>query len=156
MHRRRVYVDNSVFGGVFDDEFAEASEMFFAEAKSGDWLLLISRIVFDEISLAPSEVQDVLRSLPEECLDILELTPDARALADAYVEAGVLGEASRNDALQVAVVSAHDVRLIASWNFRHLVNYDRIQGFNAVNLLKGYGPVDIRTPKELLHDDETL
>ena len=39
--------------------------------------------------------------------------------------------------------------LIVSWNFRHLVQYDKIQRYNGVNALKGYRAIDIRSPLEV-------
>lgn len=44
--------------------------------------------------------------------------------------------------------------LILSWNFKHIVRYDRIQKFNGVNLTRGYRAVDIRSPLEVDYDDE--
>ena len=40
--------------------------------------------------------------------------------------------------------------LIVSWNFRHIVHFDKIRGFNAVNLQEGYPLIDIRSPKEVI------
>jgi hypothetical protein len=34
------------------------------------------------------------------------------------------------------------------------VNYDRIRGYTAVNLLNGFREVDIRTPREVLGDED--
>jgi hypothetical protein len=42
-----------------------------------------------------------------------------------------------------------------SWNFRHIVNYDRIARYNAVNVLNGYRPIEIRSPAEVAYGDET-
>ena len=42
------------------------------------------------------------------------------------------------------------VDLVASWNFKHIVHYDKIAGYNAVNLLNGYRPVQIFSPKEIV------
>jgi hypothetical protein len=49
----RVYVDTSVFGGVFDADFARATKRFFVEVASGRFLLVVSLIVADEIMDAP-------------------------------------------------------------------------------------------------------
>ena len=46
------------------------------------------------------------------------------------------------------------VDVLVSWNFKHMVNLSRIQGFNGVNLLSGYAALEIRSPKEVLeHGD---
>ena len=74
-------------------------------------------------------------------------------LANAYIESGALGEGMRADALHIAAATVADVDVLASWNFRHMVNLRRIRQYNEVNRRLGYPPVEIRTPKEL-EDDE--
>ena len=71
------------------------------------------------------------------------------ALADAYIAAGALAEASREDATHVAVATVARADLVLSWNFKHIVNYHRIQKFNSVNLANNYGLIDIRSPFEI-------
>nr|VFJ43411.1 MAG: hypothetical protein BECKFM1743A_GA0114220_100085 [Candidatus Kentron sp. FM]VFJ43857.1 MAG: hypothetical protein BECKFM1743C_GA0114222_100047 [Candidatus Kentron sp. FM]VFK05768.1 MAG: hypothetical protein BECKFM1743B_GA0114221_1000424 [Candidatus Kentron sp. FM] len=41
--------------------------------------------------------------------------------------------------------------VLVSWNFKHIVNLERIHGYNAVNLKQGYSMIEIRTPLEVLH-----
>ena len=88
----------------------------------------------------------------------MELPPsdEADALAQAYVDAGALGKASLEDALHVATATVAGADLILSWNFRHLVNYDRIRRLNAVNLMNGYRPMDIRSPMEVGYEEEDV
>ncbi len=150
MRRPRVYIDTSVIGGCLDEEFAEASNALMEQARGGEVLLLISSLLVDELADAPLRVQQVLVDLPESCLARLELDEEADRLARAYIEAGVLGEASFDDARHVAMASVHDADLIVSWNFRHIVQYRRIRGFNAVNLREGYKGLDIRSPREVV------
>lgn len=37
-----------------------------------------------------------------------------------------------------------------SWNFKHIVNLDRVRGYNAVNFRFGHILLEIRTPQEVL------
>ena len=53
------------------------------------------------------------------------------------------------DALHVASATIAGADLILSWNFKHIVSYDRIQLFNGVNILQGYRALDIRSPLEM-------
>jgi hypothetical protein len=142
-----------VFGGVYDDEFAEPSSAFFALAEAGRFHLLISPLVVSELRDAPLNVQQWYDRL----VPLLELTPATDAaltLRDAYLVAGVITPRWADDALHVAVATVHGAELIVSWNFRHMVNYERIRGYNAVNLLSGYRMLDIRTPREVLEDED--
>ncbi len=86
----RVYVDTSVYGGVFDDEFAEASEAFFARARAGALRLVASPAVDDELLGAPQRVRD----FASELLAVAEttrITEEALQLRQAYLSAGIVG-----------------------------------------------------------------
>jgi hypothetical protein len=45
------------------------------------------------------------------------------------------------------------VNVLVSWNFKQIVNLERIHGYNSVNLRKGYPMIEIRTPREVLSDE---
>jgi hypothetical protein len=49
----KVYADTSVFGGVFDEEFARDSRQFFDEVLVGKFSLAVSALVEEEIESAP-------------------------------------------------------------------------------------------------------
>lgn len=78
----------------------------------------------------------------------LELTEGARDLAEHYIRAGVIGSSKRVDAQHIATATVHRSDVLVSWNFKHIVNLDRIQGYNSVNLRSGYPLLEIRTPQE--------
>ncbi len=59
----RIYADTSVFGGVFDKEFAEPTKNFFAEIDAGRFTLVTSAIVEAEIEPAPEKIRDFFYSL---------------------------------------------------------------------------------------------
>ena len=50
---------------------------------------------------------------------------------------------------EFAAASVAGADLMLSWNFKHIVRYDRIRKFNGVNALKGYSALDIRSPLEV-------
>jgi hypothetical protein len=149
----RVYADTSVYGGVHDDEFREFSEAFFERVRGGRYRLLTSPLVFAELQDAPRAVQDWYEQF-EPLFEQVDVDAEALTLRDAYLAAQVVTARSAEDALHVTLASVHNAELIVSWNFRHMVNYDRIRGYNAVNLLNGYREVDIRTPREVVGDED--
>ncbi|MFH1918311.1 MAG: type II toxin-antitoxin system VapC family toxin [Planctomycetota bacterium] len=155
MPTMRVYVDTSVFGGVADEEFADPSRLFFERVGRGRFTLVVSTEVLRELSDAPEPVRAQFDEIPEQYLENIPVSPEVEALADAYIAEGVLASDSRSDALHVAAATVANADLIVSWNFRHIVNYDRISRYNAVNVLNGYRPIEIRSPAELAYDDQT-
>jgi predicted nucleic acid-binding protein len=153
VRRIRVYVDTSVFGGVHDVEFAEISERFFEQVRRGAFVVLLSRLTTDELEDAPAEVSRVIRGLSPEQVEPVPLNEEVRNLAEEYIKAGVLGEGSIDDATHVAAATVAGADLILSWNFRHIVNFQRICGFNSVNARHGYRSMVILSPREVLDDD---
>lgn len=153
MRKIRTYVDTSVFGGVEDQEFSASSKLFFEQAVAGYFLLLISQITLDELSLACENVRKVLENLPSQIVLEVPVELEAAELAQRYIDHGILGQKWFDDAMHVAVASVAQANLIISWNFKHMVNYDKIQKFNSVNLFLGYRELDIRSPLEVVYGD---
>lgn len=112
--------------------------------------LVVSPLLMEELIQAPPEVQGVLMDLPPACVERMRIEKEAIELRDRYLAAEVVGEGRGNDALHVALATVARVDMIVSWNFKHIVHYDKIRGFNAVNLREGYLPIDIRAPLEVV------
>ncbi len=153
VRKLRIYVDTSVIGGCEDDEFREASRRLIERCARGEVTLVVSAVTAEELRRAPSRVRGVLPSIDPEHLERVEITPEVEALANRYIECGALGEAMRADALHIAIATVSDVDVLASWNFRHMVNLHRIRRYNDVNRQLGFPPLDMRTPMELENDE---
>ena len=150
MRRLRVYADTSVYGGCFDEEFKKASRAFFREVSGGRFGLVVSETVQRELAEAPEEVKQVLAGLDMGNLEFIDSSSELTQLRDAYLQAGILGGASQDDAEHIAAASVAEVDLVVSWNFKHIVHFDKIAGFGAVNLLHGYKPLRIHAPQEVV------
>ncbi len=154
MRQLRVYVDTSVFGGTQDEEFRKPSRRFFERVLRGESTVIVSPVTYSELEQAPEAVQRVVDDLPEGAIEQVALSQEARELAKAYVDAGVLSESSLDDAAHVATATVARADLIVSWNFRHIVNFDRIRKFNAVNLMMGYPTLSVCSPMEVAYGDQ--
>ena len=148
-----LYLDTSVIGGRFDEEFKIATRELFRQADLGLYQLFVSVVTESEIQNAPAEIQKFFIETFADAGQVLPLTDESEKLARAYVAAGVVSPNYADDARHVAIATVEQVGLVVSWNFRHLANYRRETGFNAVNLLQGYRPVRILTPMELIYGD---
>jgi predicted nucleic acid-binding protein len=105
VRRIRVYVDTSVFGGIRDDEFADASRRFFDCVHEGQFIVMLSAETLAELARSPESVQAVWRALPPDQVEECTLDAEVRDLAAEYIRANVLGEASFSDALHVAAAT---------------------------------------------------
>jgi len=151
MNRKlRIYADTSVIGGCLDAEFSEPSRKLMRMVADGDAILLASDLMLRELDGAPPEVQAVLAALPLTVLERVALNDEADRLQELYLAAGVVGPASANDAMHVALAVVSRADMIVSWNFKHIVHYDKMRGFNAVNVREGYGQLMILSPLEVV------
>ena len=71
-------------------------------------------------------------------------------LQQQYINSGVVTAKSSEDALHVAIATVTQCDLIVSWNFKHIVHFDKIPKYNAVNILNGYGEIGIYSPLEVI------
>lgn len=150
----RIYVDTSVIGGCLDDEFRVPSMRLFERSRAGGALIVISDITLAELSAAPANVRDVIEDLPSKSLEFVNQNAESEALAEEYIRQAVVSRRMLADAQHIAVATVTRVDVLVSWNFQHIVNLDRIHGFNAVNLRAGYPLLEIRSPLEVWKDDD--
>lgn len=153
----RIYVDTSVIGGCLDDEFRAASLRLFARSRAGHAVLVISDTTLAELASAPAKVRAVIEDLPGTCVEFIRQSTESEALAEEYVRQAVVSRRMLADAQHIAVATVARVDVLVSWNFRHIVNLDRIHGFNAVNLRESYPLLEIRSPLEVWkYEDEDV
>lgn len=150
----RIYVDTSVVGGCLDAEFQTPSARLFDRFRVGEAILVLSELTLLELEHAPPEVRAVLQPIPEEHREYLAFTAEAAELARSYIAAGVVDGRHLVDAQHIAMATVHRVNVLVSWNFRHVVNLQRVQGYNSVNLRHGYPLLEIRAPWEVLTYEE--
>jgi predicted nucleic acid-binding protein len=146
----RVYADTSVFGGCFDDEFRAESVRFFDEVRSGRFVVVVSDVTLDELSLAPESVRRILADLLPSRVEVVNSSEESNELKQAYLDAGVVGPASRNDAAHIALATIFGAELVVSWNFKHIVHFEKIAGYEGVNSLRGYRSPKIYSPREVV------
>ena len=149
----RVYTDTSVLGGCEDDEFRDPSRRLLGAFVRGELTLVLSELTLRELETAPDGVKTAVGRVPLAHIEPLSLSPEAEALAAAYIEDGAIEAAMRVDALDIALATVARVDVLVSWNFNHIVNLKRIHAYNAVNLKKGYPLLEIRTPREVPGDE---
>jgi predicted nucleic acid-binding protein len=146
--KQRIYLDTSVFGGYYDNEFAEYTRPLFTRLKNSEFKLLFSSVTQDELNDAPDIVKDLVKKLNTEWTEYLDLTDEATELAIEYITEGVVGQTCFADCLHIALATVYRADYLISWNFKHIVNVDRIRGYNSVNIKKGYKQLEIRSPRE--------
>ena len=111
------------------------------------------RIYIDTSVIGGCEDEE-FSNLPDPNVVNVFLTEEAETLAQHYVDDGVLSARHIADAQHIAIASVQRVDVLVSWNFQQIVNLDRIRAFNSVNLKSGYPILEIRSPREVIHEEE--
>ncbi len=150
----RLYFDTSVFGGVYDEEFEKISTLLFEKVKLGQIICVYSDLSETELQNAPQNVREFFADLPKEHMQFVEVTEEAYELAQKYLDEKVVGQISADDCRHIATATINKVDILVSWNFKHIVNVFKIRGYNSINLRCGYAQLDIRSPKEIVYNED--
>ena len=153
MKQQRIYIDTSIVGGYFDKEFEKETKLLFQRLENKEVIFITSDVLFDELEDAPTNVKSLLDNYDETFLEKIVLTDEAKELANKYIDENVVGKTSLDDCRHIALATINNADILASWNFKHIVNLARIKGYNAVNLKNGYKTLEIRNPKDLVYGE---
>jgi hypothetical protein len=150
MKTPRIYLDTFVLGGCFDAEFAVWSNGLMEDFRAGRFIPVLSDLLAAEIASAPPLVQNVHQELLGLSHgETVTGNPEALQLVAAYAARSVLGPKYHADMLHIALATVADADVLVSWNFKHIVRFDKIRLFNAANLEQGYKPLSIHSPREV-------
>jgi predicted nucleic acid-binding protein len=151
--KQRIYIDTSVIGGCEDREFEEWSRKLFSEFSEGLRVAVVSDLTLRELENAPVSVRQLIDAIPPTAVERVTLSEEAEELARLYLEEGVVSTRHLVDAQHIAIATIERVDVLVSWNFKQVVNLRRIQAFNAVNLKSGHPMLEIRSPREVVHEE---
>ncbi len=154
MRLPRVYIDTSVIGGCHDDEFVSWSNGLIKDFRLGNFKPVVSEVVDAKIQDAPQTVRDSYAEILTLEPEFLNVTEEAVQLAETYLERQILTSKFSDDALHIALASVAEVDVLVSWNFKHIVHFDKIRLFTAVNIECGYKPLQIYSPREVTNYEE--
>ncbi len=146
--KERIYIDTSVFGGHFDEEFKDHTVPLFERIKAGEFIILYSTVTQDELENAPDKVKELVKSLKADETEFIEVTDEAVDLATEYILEKIVGQTSYADCLHIALATINRADFLVSWNFKHIVNIERIRSYNSINIKNGYKQLEIRSPRE--------
>ena len=148
--KQRLYIDTSVFGGYYDEEFSEFTKPLFERLQQGEFKLLFSSVTQDELSFAPDSVKKLVESIKIENTEFIDANEESVDLANQYILEKVVGQTSFPDCLHIAIATINRADFLISWNFKHIVNVQRIRGYNAINIKNGYKQLEIRSPRDFM------
>lgn len=152
--KQHIYIDTSVIGGYFDDEFEEATKKLFERIINKEFFVYFSEVNETELEFAPEHIKEIKNLIPLDCVRHIEIDDEVEALTQTYIAEKALGKSSENDAYHIALASVNRLDCLISWNFKHIVNFDKIKMFNSINIRLGFPVINIRSPLEFLKNED--
>jgi hypothetical protein len=113
---------------------------------------MISEVSEFELNFAPTQVKRILKFIPPQYLEIARFTDEAQQLSEYYIKEKIVTKKSMADTQHIAIATLHQVDLLVSWNFKHIVNFDKIRLYNSVILKYGYKVLEIRSPRDIANE----
>jgi len=105
MKKQRIYLDTSVIGGYFDDEFQAFTKPLFERINNKEFTVIFSTVLESELELAPEKVRSLVREIKNEDTEFVEETENAVELATEYLAERVVGKTSYPDCLHIALAT---------------------------------------------------
>ena len=119
------------------------------DSRRADFDLFVSQAVLTECEAGdPAAAAERLEAV--KGLHVLELTPDALTLAQAFVEQVPLPKKATVDALHIALSALNGMDYLLTWNCTHIANAVFRVGFEEACRERNHKLPIICTPEELL------
>ena len=158
MRKLKIYLDTSVISHLHQPDAPEKMRdtlLFWEELRQGKYHVFIGDTAIREISECGQPKRDKLEIyLTDIAFELIQTTREVELLASKIVEQGILAPKNFDDCLHIAAAVVADCDVIASWNFKHMVNIKTINGVRAVNIMNGFKPIDIYAPATLVERSE--
>ena len=155
----RVYLDTSIISYLDQQDAPDRmkeTQKIWEILKSNKYQVIISDLVFREIGECNDKKRKTLLSyLKEIDYEEYEVSIEVDELAQSIVDEGILTPKSLDDATHIAIAILSNANMILSWNFKHLVNYNTINGIRQICFKKHLNKIiDICSPYVLLENED--
>lgn len=150
----KVYLDTSVISYLQQEDAPEKTNItlkLWEKFKTGIYEICISQVTIDEMNECPEPKLSFLKKkLNEIKYTNFTLDNECLVLAKEIIEKGILPRKSIDDSYHIATALVNGCDIITSWNFKHIVNIQTIDGTRTISQLKGYNSINILNPLTLL------
>lgn len=79
--KRRIYIDTSIIGGYFDEEFKVSTRELFKLFENNEITFVVSDLLDLELIKAPKKVRELLHNYAPEKFERIQLTKESILLA---------------------------------------------------------------------------
>ena len=157
MRKLKIYLDTSVISHLEQEDVPEKMEQtrkLWKILQTGKYDVIISDLVLAEINECKEPKKSILKQyLAQINYKRVKITEEAEEIAEEIIEEGILHQKSFDDCLHIASAIINDCNIIVSWNFKHMVNVDTINGIRRITFANRYNNIDIYAPYVLLGEN---
>lgn len=143
----RLYLDTSIPSAFYDTSkpLRQLITQKWFEHEAASYELYISVITVEEIEKIKNDVKkrNISELVVNYKMNVLELTDNAKHLADEYISKGAIPESEPEDAYHIAIAVIHELDALASWNFKHIVSINPIRKIHDINAKYQYTTIEI-------------
>ena len=156
MRKLRIYLDTSVISHLEQEDVPEKMEQtrkLWEILQSNRYEVIISDLVLAEIN----ECKEPKRAILKEYLSMIDynrvcITEETEEIANEIIKEKILTKKSYDDCMHIASAILSDCNIIVSWNFKHMVNVDTINGIRKITFSRRYNNIDIYAPYVFLSE----
>lgn len=149
MHHQRIYLDTSILSAINDPrepDKARDTKAFLKKLRQE--AVYISTLVQAELDKIPNlerlrEITDMAKNMK-----MLEITEEGEKCAEFYIKHGLIPKTEVADATHLACATINDIRILASWNYKHIVKFKTKHLIAGLNVMQGYSNIEIVSPWE--------
>ncbi len=158
MRKLRIYLDTSVISHLQQEDVPERMEQtrkLWKILQTGKYEVIISDLVLAEINECKEPKRSILKEyLAQINYERVRIIEETEEIANEIIDKGILNQKSFDDCLHIASAILEDCNIIVSWNFKHMVNVDTINGIRKITFDKRYNNIDIYAPYVLLSEKD--
>lgn len=158
MRKLKIYLDTSVISHLEQNDVPEKMEQtrkLWKILQTGKYEVIISDLVLAEINECKEPKGSILKEyLAQINYKRVDITEEAEEIANEIINEKILTQRSFDDCLHIASAILNDCNIIVSWNFKHMVNVDTINGIRKITFAKRYNNIDIYAPYVLLTEQD--
>ena len=156
----KIYLETTIFNfpiAIDAPQYQADTKQLFADIKEGKYIPFTSEYVTRELEAAVDTLREHrLRLIEDYGVKVIPASDEARKLAAAYINAGIIPPSYGTDAFHLAAATVAGLDFIVSLNFRHIVKRKTILETEMINFREGYKKIGIYSPMEVVDYAENL
>lgn len=150
MKKLKIYLDTTIVSYLYQldtpDKMQDTLKLWEL-FKSGTYKAVLSDVTLREVNNCTEPKLSILTDYLNQIeYDVIIADEEAMIYADNIVHFGILTQKSFDDCTHIAAAVVSNCDIIASWNFKHIVNHKTIQGVKTISTANGYKDILIYTP----------